>query len=355
MKIYQKFLSKLYIKKFLLLFIAFEIFFTGINLLQNLKHVPPSANLQILYAVNKFFEFVNYTLPLSLIFALLTSMLQIIKSNELISLYALGISKTDILKPFLYISTFISILYVGLNTLPEFVQTYDVAKAIKKRGTVSQISSSIFIKSNNTYAYIEQLNPHEKTGKNLKIFITKDKDLVEIIEAKRGYFTGNHWELQDIIAYEKPNLHDSKDPKLIAKEYQTRNVLYGFTPRIIDTLFKSTTHLTIQDSFAALGLFKTQNIKTNKIRANIYWLMIFPFFAPIMIFGLFFLLPDHQRDANLTLVSTVVIFAILTIWGLLFTMTKIANNGSLSPELGIVLPILLLLATSIYIAIKQRK
>jgi lipopolysaccharide export system permease protein len=354
--LYQKFLARLYFKKIILLFVAFELFFVGFDMLKNLKNLPDSANLQILYTVNKFLEFINFTIPLTLIFALLMAMLQIIKSNELLTLYSLGVSKTRVSKPFIYIATGITLFYIVLNTLPYFTQTHETAYNIRKRGTISSITSSIFIKSGNDYAYIEKLHPHEKTGTNMKIFKTDGTHLIEVIGAKRGKFVKDHWELKEITLYEIPKINPRypKQTRLQIKKYQSKNVLYGFTPRIIDTLFQTSPKLTIQDSFFAMNLLKQQGLKTDKIRANLYTMTIFPLVAPIVVFGLFFLFPTQHRGANLSLFTTLVIFGTLIIWGIFFTLAKIAANGALSPEAGIILPIILLGIAALYIYRKYR-
>ena len=354
--LYQRFLSRLYVRKIVVLFVAFELFFVGFDLLKNLQKLPDSANLQILYTVNKFLEFINFTIPLTLIFALLMAMIQIIKSNELVTLYALGVSRKEVSKPFIYIATGITLFYILLNTLPYFTQTHETAKNIRKRGTVSSISSSIFIKSGKDYAYIESLSPHEKSGTGMKIFKTDGTRLKQVIEAKRGKFIGDHWELQEITLYDIPdtNITDPADGGLRIKHYQSKGVLYGFTPRIIDTLFQSSPKLTIQDSFSAMHLLKDQGLKTDKIRANLYMMTIFPLFAPIVVFGLFFLFPAQHRGANLSMLTTLVIFGTLVLWGITFTLSKIASNGALSPEVGILLPIFLLALGSYYIYRKYR-
>ena len=356
MLLYQKFLTKLYIKKIILLFIAFELFFVGFDLLKNLKKLPDSANLQILYTVNKFLEFINYTIPLTLIFALLLAMLQIIKSNELVTLYALGVSKIRVAKPFIYIAGAITLLYIGLNTMPYFIQTHETASNIKKRGTISSISSAIFIKSGNDYAYIEKLNPHAKTGTGMKIFKTDGIHLKEVIEAKHGKFIKDHWELENITLYTIPKINkvNLAEPKLVINQYKSKGVLYGFTPRIIDTLFQSNPKLTIQDSFFAMNLLEEQGLKTDKVRATLYMMTIFPLLAPLVVFGLFFLFPAQHRGANLSLFTTLVIFGTLILWGVLFTLTKIAANGALSPEAGIILPIVLLAFTTSFIYRKYK-
>ena len=356
MLLFQKFLSRLYVKKFLLLFIAFELFFVGFDLLRNLKRLPDSANLQILYTVNKFLEFINYTLPLSLIFALLLAILQIIKSNELVTLYALGVSKERVARPFLIIASLLTLIYIGLNTLPYFVQSMETSTNIRRVGTISSISSSIFIKSGDNYAYIERLNPHNKSAEGMKVFRIEHGDLKEIIEAKRGRFKNDHWELEDVMILHKPRLDPThlQDAKLTITTHKKRDVLTGFTPRIIDTLFQSSPRLTIQDSILAMELLNKQKLRTEKVRANLYMMLFFPLFAPITIFGLFFLFPTQHRGSNLPVFTTLVIFGTLVVWGIIFTLTQIALNGAISPEAGIILPIVLLAAAAFYIYRKYR-
>jgi len=356
MLLFQRFLSRLYIGKFILLFFAFELFFVGFDLLKNLKRVPDSANLQILYTANKFLEFINYTLPLSLIFALLLAILQIIKSNELVTLYALGVSKTRVAQPFVMIASFLTLLYIGLNTLPYFVQSLENSTNIRKRGTISSTTSSIFLKSGSDYAYIESLNPHAKSAVNMKVFILHEGLLEKIVSAKQGRFREDHWELSDVTTVTLPTTdsNTSAGAKLTITTHQTEDLLYGFTPRIIDTLFQSAPRLTIQDSFSALQLLDKEHLHTKKVRANLYMMTIFPLFAPIVVFGLFFLFPPQHRGANLPMFTTLAIFGTLVVWGILFTLTQIALNGAISPEAGIILPIVLLALVSGYIYRKYR-
>ncbi len=352
MKIYQKFLLKLYFKNFLILFLALELFFTGIDLMQNFKHLPPSANLQIIYTSNIFLNFINYTLPLSLIFAMLTTIFQLIRSNELVSLYALSTSKREVITPIFVLSLLITLLYIFLNT-SNFVKANEFADSIKKRGEISNTSRDLFLKSGKDYIYIETLLPLKKEGKNIKIFHTNNADVDYILSAKTAYFKENAWELRDITKTIKPDINQ-KDAKLQQIKIDSMIALKGFKPQIIDNLFKGKSKLTIQDSFSAIKLLNTQGLKTDKIRANLYIMIAFPLFAPIALLALFYPMPTQRRSANLALLSTFYIFAILMLWGLLFTMAKISSNGAILPEFGILIPLLLLLLLSVYLIYKNR-
>ncbi|MCH9813763.1 MAG: LptF/LptG family permease [Epsilonproteobacteria bacterium] len=355
MKTYQKFIVKLYLKNFLLLFLALEFFFIGMDLLQNLGSISPSANLKVLYVFNRVLYYVNFTLPLALIFAMFLSIFNIIKSNELISLYALGISKEQVIKPIMLIAVIITLFYIVLNFFPAFVNAYEESKNIKKYGHPDQITSELLLKSKDTYAYIDQLIPEKKVGQDLKVFITNEHRLVEILEAKSAIFKDNHWQLQNVKSTKIPNLeHNISDKKLIIEHYEVKEILHGFTPQIIDTLFKRLSRLTIQDAFSAITLLDEQNLSSDKIRANLYTLTFFPLIAPILIYGLFFPLPAQRRGTNIALLSSLFIFTILIIWGVLFTMTKITENGAITPEYGIIIPIIILALLAWYLSRKYQ-
>jgi len=352
MSIYQKFLAKLFLKNFIILFLAMELFFTGIDLMQNFKYLPPSANLQIIYASNIFMNFINYTLPLSLIFAMLSTIFQLIRSNELVSLYALGASKKDVITPIFLLSLLVTLAYIALNG-SNFVKANEFADSIKRNGEISDTTKHLFLKSHNDYVYIESLNPLKKEGTNIKIFRTKDTDVTHIITAKKAIFKEDHWELQEVQEIRKPNINQDS-AKLHYKDIDTMNALEGFKPQIIDNLFKGKSRLTIQDSFSAITLLNAQNLKTDKIRANLYIMIAFPLFAPLAILALFYPMPSQRRESNIALLSTLYIFGVLMLWGILFTMAKISSNGALLPELGVILPLFILFLISLYSIYKHR-
>ncbi len=351
MKTYQIFLSKLYIKNFLLIFITLELFFTGMDLLENLGKISSSANLQILYTVNKLLFYTNFTLPLSLIFAMFLTFLNVLKSNELVSLYSLGISKKELIAPVMIISSIVTMLFISLNLFSDFVSAYDKASNIKKYDSPTKKTNALFLKSFDTYAYIDQLQPKEKVGKNLKIFITKENKLIEVLKADSANFANNRWNLKNVTSIKIPNLEDeNSSKKLIYTHLETKEVLHGFKPKIIDTLFQKNASLTILESLDAVSFLEQQNLNSEKIKSNLYTMVFFPLFAPIAIYGLFFPLPAGRRSTNIALLSFSYVFSILTIWGILFILTKISANGTISAELGILMPIILLSLISLYLS-----
>ncbi len=352
MKIYQKFLLKRYIKNFLILFLALSLFFTGIDLMQNFKSLPHSANLQIIYTVNKFMSFVSYTLPLSLVFAMFNTIFSLIKSSELVAIYALGVSKWKIIQPIFLLSILLTLGYILLG-FTSFAQADDRAENIRKYGTISIATNNIFIKSHNDYVAIQALTPLKKEATGVKIFRTKAGHLDEVISAKHAHFINNQWNLESVTQtkLQKP---DTEAGKLQIKHLTTYSALHDFNPDVLTNLFKGTGKLNIRDTLLAMKLSDREGMDGGSIRAHLYILILFPLFAPIVILGLFFPLPLQRRGSNLALLSSLYIFGSLLIWGIIFTMSRIATNGALSPEAGILLPLILLLLGALYLMKRYR-
>ncbi len=350
MKLYQQLILKNYVKSFLVIFLSLEIFFTGIDLMQNFKHLPDSANLQILYTTNIFLNFINFTLPLSLLFAMVSTMMKLIKSNQLVALYSVGTSKSDVIKPIFFLSLFIILGYISLQNT-NFVRSAEIADNIKKHGVVTDNTHGLFLKSDHSYIYIKELNPIDKTATGIKIFKIKEKDLQEIIHAKKGSFSTNRWNLKDVIDIQ---LIGQNNKKIVKSNHTTMSALSGFEPHIVNSLFKGKGKLTIKESINAINFLESQSLNSDKIRATLFYMILFPLFVPIVMLALFYPLPAQRRGKNLTLINSAYILSILLLWGVMFSLSKISLNGALSPYLGIALPIFILFLISLYLVCKNR-
>jgi len=353
MKIFQKYIMMIYLKNFIVVFLALCLFYVGIDMIQSLKDLPNSANLQILYFIYKFFDSVNYILPLSLIFAMIFTKMKMIKSSELISLYSFGITKNSVIMPIFLLSFVITLVYISLN-MTSFAYSNEYAKNIKKYKHLASTSSDLFLKNYDTYIYIKKLNPFKKEAQGLKLFVTKKGDLKEIIEAKKAYFKNNLWELKNVTVIKKPKASlDFKGSLEITKK-DTLQTLKNFKPNIIKNVFEGKSSFTILDAFYAIKLLKPQEINIEKIKAILYIMTIFPLFAPFFILTSFYYIPISGRFFDTALLGTVFILSALVLWGVLFILAKITVNGILLPEVGILLPILLLFVLSVFLYIRYK-
>ena len=105
-----KYISFHYIKYFLIILIALVCFIVGWDYMFDPQRLLTSANLIVIYLTYKIFFAIDMLLPLSLIFAMISTKVFLIRSNALVSFYSLGYSKVDILRPFVIVSTLIIFL-----------------------------------------------------------------------------------------------------------------------------------------------------------------------------------------------------------------------------------------------------
>ncbi len=353
MRIFQKYLVGLYLKNLLIVFSALSLFYVGIDILQNLKDLPPSANLQTLYFLYKFLDSINYLLPISLIFAMIFTKLGMIKNNELVSLYSFGISKNSIITPIFFISLIITLIHILLNATP-FAYAGEYAKNIKKYHRASSGSNDLFLKNFDTYIYIKHLNPFKKEAENLKLFVTRNGDLEKIIKAEKAVFKNNSWELEEVTIIKKPKVSLQNGGKLEIESKKSLKTLKNFKPKIIKNVFEGKTNFSIIDAYYAIKLLKPQEINVEKIKGILYLLTVFPLFAPFFILASFYYIPISARFFDTALFGTIFILSSLVLWGILFILAKITINGILLPEIGIVLPVSVLIITAISLYIKHK-
>ena len=349
LKKYQILIIKRYLKSFFTIFIALTVFFTGVDFMSNFDKLPDSANLKVLFAINRLMYFTSFTFGLSLMFGLISSMISLIKENELVVMYSFGASKKLILKPFLYLILFFIIIFLFLNNYSSYVSAVQVAKNIKKYGQVSKYEKNLFLKSANSYIFISELNKYKKEGKNIEIFETKGIDLIRVIKADKGVFKDNFWLLKSVKIIEKPSIDETIDDKRLNISYKdSMKVLNGFKPTIMDSLYKGANGLTISDYIGALFLLKDKGLSINALKANLYQIIFFPLFSLFLGIILFFKLPIQRRGESLGILSGKLYFTALIVWGILYILIQISKNGAIIPEIGIVLPIFLLGVYSYY-------
>ncbi len=338
MKLAYKYLTFLYLKYFFIVLISLELFFIGIDFMQNFKKIPDSANIQILYLFYNSLYALNFTTPLSLILALIIVKVVLIKTNELIAFYSLGYSKNQILKPLFLTSLFISIFYISLN-LSEFAYAKDKAEAILKNKYMLNSKSDLFLKYFDNYIYFGRLYPIQKRVEDVKIFVTKDGSLTQIIKAKEAKFLDNKWIVENAILINKPQ-NFTVDSKISIEKKDSFYILDGFKPKIIDNVYEAKASFSIIDAIDAIKLLTTQNININKIKAILLSITIFPLFSPIIVMIIFYFTPISHRFFNLLVFSSSSIFITLGVWGFLYSLTKLSISGVIIPEIAIVLPIL---------------
>ena len=353
MNLYARYVGWLYFKYFVILFVALTLFYVGIDILTNLKSMPASANLKLLYFGLTSLTAVNYVLPLSLIFALIASEFSMIRSNELVSFYALGIYKNRLIKPPFYIALAITFIYVGLNFTP-FAYAYEYGRNIVKLSNLSRTSSDIFLKFEGKFVYMDSLNPISGEAKDVRIFDINGSNLRSATFGLSARFVDDLWLVKQAKIVNLPQNIKLGEKGLDIKRLGELKTLENFKPKTIENAAAESSAITIPDAVDYIQAFKNEGIGLNSVKTTLYNLAFSPFFAPFMVLIIYYFLPVTGRFFNLALKSFIFTIASLCVWGALFVMMRFARNGVISPEIGVLLPVILLGAYAFYLHFKAR-
>ena len=352
MNILTKHLLGKYLKYSLIILISLEIFFVGIDFLANIESLPQSANLQLLYLLYYTFYTFFITLPLALILGWIVTLTVLIRNNELVSFYSLGISQRKILAPIILLSTFVTLISIGMQATPLAYAYEEKNKILKNRYFVSE-QSNIFLKYNEYFIYFKKLYPLEKKAVGVNIFRTKNNDLVEIIKGEKAYYQNNKWYVIDTKIIKKPEKIDWNNSKLEISNEKFLYTLEGFEPKIINNVYKSNTQFSIIDAIRAIMLLDTQDFNTNKIKANLYAQTIIPFMVLPLIVLIFIYTTPSSRFFNSAKFISLSIFFTLGVWGVMLLVQKLALGDVIIAEIAIILPIFALSSITYYLYLKK--
>jgi lipopolysaccharide export system permease protein len=352
MKLFEKYIIQNYLKNFFVIFIALDLFYVGVDLLTNYNNIPDSANLQILYALFQGMNAVNYVLPLSIVFGMIVTYFGMIKSNELICMYASSISKRSLVKPFFITSLVLTLSYIGLNCT-EFAYAYEYSSNLKKYNSISNSAEDLFLKNNNQYIYFKKLDPLKQVAYDVTIFEVDNVDLTKVIRASVATFVDNHWILEHVSITHKPKISSLDDEGFRIENVEKLKMMENFKPKIMDNVYQSEYALSISDGIDALRFFDNQNVNTSKIKATLFYQLFFPFFAPFLIVVLYYKAPMMGRYFNMALVASSFAFVTLVVWSGLFLLSRLAANGVILSEIAILFPIILLVGIAAYFYSKR--
>jgi lipopolysaccharide export system permease protein len=315
--------------------------------MENASKLDSSANLLLIYLVYKSFFAIDMLLPISLVFAMVSTKLFLIRSNALVSLYSLGYSKVDVLKPFIVVSTIITFLFITLHSWSSFARSYEFSKNIRDNAEYLSPTRDLFFTYKKQFIYFSKLSPVQKKAEGIRVFNIQDGKLKEVIIAKEAIYKNNHWHISDSDLIIKPEDMGFSSPGIKTLQKNDLQILHDFKPKMIDQVYEGKVNFTIGDALEAYKLLKEQNLPTETIEGSLYKIFIYPFFAPCLIVIIFFFVPISVRFLNVSLFAFGAILSTLMVWGVLFILSELSNNKTISSEIGIIMPVIILLLIAV--------
>jgi len=331
-----------YLKYFAVILGALMLFVVGFDYMDHAGELSKSANLLLIYLVYKAFYAIDLLLPLSLVFAMISTKIYLIRSNALVSFYSLGYSRVDVLKPFVVVATVIIVLFISLHTWSSFARAQEFSRNIRKHAQYLNPTQNLFFAYKGKYVYFSKLLPLQERAEGVRVFSVKENSLKEVVTAKSAEYRDDFWHIKkgDIIT--KPDDLSLASPGIEVTEANDLKILEGFRPKMLDQVYEGKVNFTIGDGLDAISLLGSQGIDTRTIKGALYKIFIYPFFVPCLIVIIFFFVPVSSRFLNVSLFSFAAILSTLLTWGMIMMLIELSNNKTISSEVGIIGPVVLL-------------
>jgi lipopolysaccharide export system permease protein len=342
-----KYISVHYLKYFFIILIALVMFMVGIDYMGTNEKLSSSANLLLIYLVYKTFFAIDMLLPLALVFAMISTKIFLIRTNALVSFFSLGYSRVDILRPFVVVSSVIIMLFISLHFWSSFARSQEFAYNIRKNSQYLSPTRDLFFTYKGKYVYFSKMLPLQEKAENIRVFSVKDGSLKEVLVAKEAVYRDDAWFIKQADLLIKPDDLSFTSTGMKLKEAKDLKILQGFRPKILDQVYEGKVNFTIGDALEALKLLDAQNINTSSIKGALYKIFIYPFYVPFLIVIIFFFVPVSARFLNVSLFSFGAILATLMVWAVLFILIELSNNKTISSEVGVIAPIVILFLIAI--------
>ncbi len=318
------------------------MFLVGFDYMENASELSKSANLTLIYLAYKSFYAVDMLLPLSLVFAMISTKIFLIRSNALVSFYSLGYTRIDVLRPFLVVSTSIIVLFIALHALPSFSRADEFSKNIRKHSQYLSPTRDLFFTYKDQYIYFSKMLPLQEKAEGIRVFSVEENSLKEVLVASSAMYRDDYWYIDRADLIVKPDDMSFNSPGFDINEFKELKILHGFRPKMLDQVYEGKVNFTIMNAIDAIKLLEKQNVNTNSIKAALYKIFIYPFFVPCLVVIIFFFVPISVRFLNISMFSFGAILATLMVWGVLFMLIELSNNKTISSEIGVISPIVVL-------------
>ena len=342
------FLSKEYIKNFIIVTLALTLSATLIDLVSHINSLN-GFNQKILYAFYIFEDILGLIYPVSLILGAIVTFYKLIAKNYLLALASFSYTKKRLVKPFLIISIAVYFIILMLDFTP-FSYAHSNAQNLLSKNSQEFVKDSFF-KYNNSFVYAKKLDVINKELIDVKIYIIRDLKVLKIIEFNRAKFKDNFWVAKSanvkIFKYSgnKPLGYDTK----VVKDLK---VLRGYYPKVVKLLYEGK-RVSLKDGFKALKLLREQHIDDSKIKSALYAKILTPLLAPLLIVIFFYFAPLHKRVFSLGRYLFFTIGATILSWIILFSLNILSQSSSINPDFILPVAITILFLYTLYIWIKK--
>ena len=350
---YFRYIAWHYLKNFLILLMGLSLAVVFIDFLQYGPKISGGINRKILYLFYTWEYMLVLIYPLVILLALAWTQIGFIYRNVFVALFSFGYSRRDLLWPFLSVAVGVYLIFLMLQSTP-FAYGRDQAHLLLQKHAVDEKVRDLFFKYNGDFVYVRQLDPLRKRLNDGMVFHLKRHRVIETVRFPLALYQDNRWKAPTAMVRRK--LFDKKGKLKGYEDRQLHNVtvLEGYRPKVFKQIYEGRS-LTLQDAFAAWRLLARQGLSADKVKSILYNQLLMPIFALTMLIILFFRTPPYHRFVRKEKLWVAFLGSSMLMWALLFALYRLGFNGTINPDFGQSLVVLLLAFYALKLYARERR
>ncbi len=328
----------------------------AVTLIDYLKHadeVGISGNQMILYLFYTWEFRLSQFYPLAIVFASVITYMSLVRRHVWVSFYAFGYTKKQLFLPFFLPAFTLYLLLIFLQT-STFSYARERAWNILHRAESARIMDNLFFKYDDSFVYVKRLDPIQKILEGVTVFTLKKKHVKSAITFKSAKFDGTYWVTDHATLIEKDYTDQGKLVGFHKKEMGQYRLLKGYKPKVIALIYEGDS-LSLGDAVNAYRVLKSQGLDAAKIKTSFYAKVILPLFSLSVVVILFFAAPYFSRYMNRELIWILSLGGTLMLWGLLYALYSLGVSGTISADLAVPFPVILLMLYASRLFLKEEK
>lgn len=364
MKIIDRYLIREFIKTALLALVSFVLLFILVDVFEKLDiFIDTKAKLWMvgLFYLYQIPYILVLTLPVAMLLASMGTISQMSRHYEIVALKSSGISLNRIFMPLLALGLLVSLLVLGFG---ETVVPFTNQKRgnlerqdIRKRSLPFEAvrSDLYYAGTEGRFYFIKRYDVAKAAMDSVVIWQMDTLNRLSVrVDAPRGMWVGDHWELQGIKGVpiirrrfiHEQMLEDSLQSLSLDGVAETPE---SFTKRVL---------LPDEMNFAQLSRYidalRRSGGDAHRYVVDLYFKLSFPFANfIILLFGLPIL--SNSRKSGATISFSLSLLVCFVFWGILQTGRALGHNASLPPTVAAWLPNLIFGALGLYILYRAPK
>lgn len=339
-----------------LVFVTIFLAVDAMSMMVSAKGVELGVMLK--YYVYYLPEILNKLLPVACLLATILAISAMNKANELVALFAAGMSLFRITLPLLGWVLVVSMLgFVAMDRLgpamargKNFIYFNEIKKTPSLYSTVK--TNKIWYRSKNAIFNIKTLSAQGDTAQSLTLyFFSPEWDLLQMITANKVELQGSNWNLINGSV----TLFTGNSSFPLTSQFKTKKIAMGEDAEDLKSTGQTSEALSLGELSRFIDRNKEAGLDTIRYEVDYHSKYSFAFAGLVMcLLGIPFSVGKARSGGTMMNVG-IVIALVFAYWILLSSCVTLGTHGHLSPLLAAWLPNILMMALAYFFMLRLKR